>query len=162
MHSWMFLRREDLPAGVRIEQPRGYRVFVPHPDDVVVVVKHFVWQAHMAQSPLVVLPNALRRSAGALTAAIRPPKAPKHADEWTKYAEVLARLWPDDPAYARASEYLLALARGQRGLAPVEPLPWHQAASTADLRPPAARIAYSSAFFGRMLPPGRVKVHVRH
>jgi hypothetical protein len=106
MHAWMFLKRRDLSPAMSVEHPTGRSSmrFVAHPDDVVLVVKHYVWQATMPQPPLLVLPHARRLLAGPLPVALRPPNEPKHPTEWIEYADIIVQLWPDNERYWRAAQ----------------------------------------------------------
>ena len=159
MRTWIFIKRKDLPHGIHPEPITGAHG-PDHPDDVCLMVKRFLWQATLAQRPMVVLPaSAVRRFQG-VPATVLPPKDSKRPEEWRTYARELMALFPNDEHYQHAARYLCAIAAGQRGYGPLPHLPWYDellsAARRSTVRPPHTPIVLND-----FVQPARVRIFVR-
>lgn len=112
IHCWMFLPRKDVPATYNIAPVDG---FAPHPCDVVLLTKRYVWDSRLSQPPILVLPY--ERAKGFVTrfpvpTKLRPPKTPEnHAETWLKVAKALLDCY-DLQQVQRSVKYILSLARG--------------------------------------------------
>ena len=115
----------DLPAGLQVTASHGARLVAPHPLDGVCAVKRYVSDQNIAHPPVLVLPHGrFARLQSPLPVGVRPRNPAKHARKWLDLAKELVSVLRNQSA-KRTALYLLSLAKGDRGLDPPPPLPFH-------------------------------------
>ena len=130
-HVWLMMGQEDLPA-----RPKGFQhgakhalepddlpTRVPHPQDVVCVIKRHVWMTMCSQQPVVILPV---QDHPLSAIPIRPRNRPKHADKLLRLAARLEEMYSHDPHYLHAVQYFRQLSFSRIPDRQLWPLPFHE------------------------------------
>eukprot|EP00438_Fugacium_kawagutii_P002097 Skav227031 [mRNA] locus=scaffold6915:16038:17861:- [translate_table: standard] len=160
LHCWMFMSRRDVPASHNVIDAPGH---APHPCDVVLLAKQWVWDTALSQPPLVILPYQramafLQRSP--VPTDLRHPKPPdQNGEPWLKCAQALLRCYEREQVQ-RSVKYILSLAKGERGLDRNFPqLAWMESCrGWSDVE---SLLQYDSGILAHMLPAARVAVRFR-
>ncbi|CAE7229263.1 NHX3 [Symbiodinium sp. KB8] len=124
-HCFLFLYRKDLPHDVQqrvlpLRNKRNQLVpgYLPHPLDVVLLQKQFLWESSMSADPKVTIPfglaRAFRTQHGCVPLLLRPTNEPM-TESWLNLALALLKYYPAEQMQ-RTVVYLQHLAGGRRGI----------------------------------------------
>jgi len=130
LHCFLFMRRRDLPVSLQGKVTIAgtaacRRDTVPNDLDIVGLVKRYVSDTELCQTPVLVLPfGRLDRLPSRVPNAIAPRKTPKHGDTWLQLAQHMLQRYGDD-ASKETARYLIDLACEHRSQGSLPELPWH-------------------------------------
>jgi len=93
-HLWRFVRRQDHPEPQSIEcYHEDWKAWPPHPDDVILCLKHYISSPVESQAPQLFMPACLseRLTTQALLPAVRNVLPPRQLKEFRKTAQLIGQ-----------------------------------------------------------------------